>query len=235
MLWTAFILGIGSSLHCVAMCGPITMALPSEASKKTFIVNRVVYNLGRILTYALMGVLLGIFISGISLQEYQSHISIVAGVSLLLMAFFYKRVERFLSGNSITGSGVRQLQKNMRQHMKKTGVVSRFILGMLNGLLPCGMVYFALIGALAQSTIGASAAYMSLFGLGTLPMMLSVAFTTQLISGKVKLFLSENRPVLVGIIALLFVLRGLELGIPYISPEVQMEQDHVESSCCKRK
>lgn len=216
-LLTALALGFFGSLHCVGMCGPIVLALPGKsAAFSRFMGLRLVYNAGRVLTYAWLGLLLGLFGRQIQLSGWQSQLSIASGILILLFTFLpflsarFKRV--FQPGRLVT--------RFLGDILYKPTYPGQFVTGLLNGLLPCGLVYLALAGALLVSDPLVSSAFMATFGLGTLPAMLAVALLGRQLLGKFRPVFSKISPVIAVIMATLFILRGLSLGIPYISPQL---------------
>ena len=230
MLWSAFILGLISSFHCVGMCGPLAIAVPVQhlsATAKKFAI--ILYHTGRILTYSLLGLLFGLLGRHIFIAGFQQKASLVLG-SIILMVVVYQRLSRNSYTPPIIQSFTNLLQDIMRKLWGKHSSLSAFLLGMTNGLLPCGMVYFALAGALSNDSIAGSIMFMGLFGLGTLPLMLSVHF---LGTGYLTLsFRSKARqlvPVFIGFMGVLLILRGLNLGIPFISPYLGNEAGKVIS------
>ena len=230
MLWSAFLLGLISSFHCVGMCGPLAMAVPVQhlsATAKKFAI--VLYHTGRILTYTLLGLLFGLLGRHIFIAGFQQKASLVLG-SIILVVVVYQRISRNSYTPPIIRSFTNLLQDIMRKLWGKHSSLSAFLLGMTNGLLPCGMVYFALAGALSNDSITGSIMFMGLFGLGTLPLMLSVHF---LGTGYLTLsFRSKARqlvPVFIGFMGVLLILRGLNLGIPFISPYLGNEAGKVIS------
>lgn len=229
LLITAFLTGFVGSFHCMGMCGPIALALPnvgnSFARKAT---GRFVYNLGRIFTYALLGVLLGTFGLGLKLAGLQQSISIAAGVLIIIMVVFTSgAIERKIGSpfKLLKGETIAKLFK-----MKSLGGL--FLIGVLNGLLPCGFVYIALIGSVATQDAFQGALFMVFFGLGTLPMMFGVSMAGQFISAQIRARITKVVPYLAVIIGCIFILRGLNLGIPYISPQISNDQQIVKD-CCK--
>lgn len=216
-LLTALALGFFGSLHCVGMCGPIVLALPGKSAVFTrFMGLRLVYNVGRIFTYAWLGLMLGLFGRQIQLSGWQAQLSIASGVLILLFTFLpflsarFKRV--FQPGQLVT--------RFLGDILYKPTFSGQFVTGLLNGLLPCGLVYLALAGALLVSDPLISSAFMATFGLGTLPAMLAVAVLGRQLLGKFRPIFSKISPVIAVIMATLFILRGLSLGIPYISPQL---------------
>ena len=175
LIWSAFIIGLLGSLHCVGMCGPIVMALPLKAKEKTMVVfQALLYHIGRISTYAIMGIAMGIIGWGVALSGYQKAFSIGLGAVLIITAVFSISLERRLMQNPFVNRKFQWLKDKLSNALSIKGNTSAFKIGLLNGLLPCGLVYIALAGAVASGSALSGAAYMAAFGLGTLPMMVSV-------------------------------------------------------------
>ena len=230
MLLSAFLLGLISSFHCVGMCGPLAIAVPvqhlSPIAKRLAIM---LYHTGRIITYTLLGLIFGVLGRHIFIAGFQEKASLVLG-SIILFVVIYQRLSR----NSYTPPFVQyftdKLQDIMRKLWGQHSSFSSFLLGMTNGLLPCGMVYFALAGALSSASITGSVLFMALFGLGTLPLMLSVHFLgTSYFTASFRSKARELVPVFIGCMGVLLILRGLNLGIPFISPYLGNEAGKVIS------
>jgi len=230
MLLPAFLLGLISSFHCVGMCGPLAMAVPvqhlSPIAKRFAIV---LYHTGRIITYTLLGLIFGVLGRHIFIAGFQQKASLVLG-SIILFVVIYQRLFR----NSYTPPFIQcftdGLQDIMRKLWGQHSSFSSFLLGMTNGLLPCGMVYFALAGALSSASISGSILFMGLFGLGTLPLMLSVHFVgTGYLTVSFRTKARRLVPVFIGCMGVLLILRGLNLGIPFISPFLGNEAGKVIS------
>lgn len=224
-LWTAFIMGLVGSLHCVGMCGPIALALPQGWGSRLKLVNsRVLYNGGRVITYTLMGVMWGLFGQGISLAGYQQGLSIALGVFLLLAILMGVNLESRIISIPIVDRMMNVLRRALGKSLGKATPGSMLTIGVLNGFLPCGFVYMGLAGAMSTGTAWEGAAYMALFGLGTFPLMLATSLAGGLIGQRIK---SRIRPIMVSValvFAVLFILRGLNLGIPYVSPKINTAQ-----------
>lgn len=224
-LWTAFIMGLVGSLHCVGMCGPIALALPQGWGSRIKLVNsRVLYNGGRVITYTLMGVMWGLFGQGISLAGYQQGLSIALGVFLLLAILMGVNLESRIISIPIVDRMMHGLRRALGKSLGKATPGSMLTIGVLNGFLPCGFVYMGLAGAMSTGTAWEGAAYMALFGLGTFPLMLATSLAGGLIGQRIK---SRIRPIMVSValvFAVLFILRGLNLGIPYVSPKINTAQ-----------
>jgi sulfite exporter TauE/SafE len=214
-LLAAFSLGFLGSLHCIGMCGPIAMALPVHGKGWKFrVLGIYLYNSGRILTYGILGAFLGTLGLGIKLAGYQQALSITLGILLLLGLFLPKILSLnnkvFLAFNT-------KLKGWFAAWMKQKSPQALFITGLLNGLLPCGLIYIALAGATSSGETIKGALFMAVFGLGTLPAMFSVSFISS-ISKRFRSYLSHTAPVLTFLMGILLVVRGLGLGIPYLSP-----------------
>lgn len=215
MLWSAFTVGILGSLHCVGMCGPIAMALPyQKQSKLALITSTSLYNIGRIVTYSLLGLFIGIIGKGAYVAGLQQALSIGAGILLLIIAIFAIEVESKLLSLKFIHRFYGKLQKLLRRFLTKNGYGALFVTGLLNGLLPCGLVYFALVGALTSGSIINSIAYMALFGLGTFPLMLTASLAGNFISIKLRNRIKKLYPILLVIFAVLLIMRGLNFDVP---------------------
>lgn len=220
MLFAGFILGLFGSLHCIGMCGPIAMILPlskTSASKKHLQIT--LYHLGRVLTYSLLGAVFGLVGKGLSLSGVQQYLSISIGVIMILLVVFPKISHALTLRISPLSRVLNKLKLQLGLYLKKESYYSIFMIGFFNGFLPCGMVYIALVGAIAMSSSLTSALYMLLYGLGTIPLLSVLLYVKDAFSSKFRNRLQNAIPVFVIILGLLFIFRGLGLGIPYISPE----------------
>ena len=170
ILWSALLLGLAGSIHCVGMCGPIAMALPLTTREKTaVIIQSLLYNLGRITTYALLGCIFGLLGWGITLLGYQNILSIGMGVILILTALFTISIEQKLLANTILTKLIGQLKNKLAKLLSVQNNGSAFRIGLLNGLLPCGLVYLALAGSITTGSYLMGTLYMTAFGFGSLP------------------------------------------------------------------
>ena len=219
MLYTAFIFGLISSFHCVGMCGPIAMMLPvdrNNQAKKTLQI--LTYHLGRLTAYATIGLLFGLLGRGLFIAGLQQKMSLFIGVAMILVVLipekklvnynFSKPVFRLIS----------KLKSALGKQFKNKSFSSLFTIGLLNGFLPCGMVYVALFGAIAMQSPSLGVLYMLLFGLGTVPLMSMVVYIQSFLTVPVRNKIQKIIPYVAVFIGVLFILRGLGLGIPYISP-----------------
>lgn len=227
----AISLGLLGSLHCIGMCGPIALSLPvHKGSWSQRLFSILLYNAGRVATYALMGMLFGSLGSAFAVAGLQQVVSVALGSLILLFLILPSRyLQSFRAGNflyRITASVKASFAKQLGQR----GNGTLFVIGLLNGLLPCGLVYMAIAGAIASARIFDGALFMALFGAGTVPAMMAVAFSKTLFPLSIRTALRRAVPFFVGAMALLLVLRGLNLGIPYVSPAI--ERNQAGMTCC---
>lgn len=220
MVWTAFLLGFLGSFHCLGMCGPIALAVSARDNSR-FLTNKIIYNLGRTVTYTLLGVLVGAVGLSLQLAGLQQWFSILTGAFIILMAFFYKQSERWVTGAVGFSSLSGKVKKGLGKYLKMGGWKAFFAGGLINGLLPCGMVYIALLASLALQDPLQGALYMMAFGIGTLPLMLVVMLSGKLFSVHVRQKFLRAMPYFAMFIGVLFILRGSGLGIHYVSPQLQ--------------
>lgn len=223
ILWTAFLMGLVANFHCIAMCGPISMAVPIyHKSKFGRLKSILIYNIGRITTYAILGVIFGFIGKNIAIVGVQQQISIILGFAIIIIALFPKFISKTQLNNSAYNYILNKLKKQFTIQFKKKSSLSLFIIGFFNGLLPCAMVYTAIAGALTSSSIIEGSLFMIVFGFGTLPTMIALPYLKNSVSGKIKsLFQKIITPSLI-IFGIILILRGSNLDIPYLSPKVKV-------------
>jgi len=228
-LIAALSLGFLSSLHCLGMCGPIALALPlNRHSLWTMLGGLTLNNFSRITGYSLMGLIAGGLGKGLAIAGLQSHLSVLSGVMMLLVLFFYWKPLPALSFTHLIGSKWKTAASRL------FGISSSYtlsIIGFLNAFLPCGFVYMALAGATGTGDIWKGAVFMALFGTGTIPALITVAFAKQFIQIRFREKARKYTPLLVSILACILIVRGLNLGIPYLSPKVDETSVH---TCCHK-
>jgi len=229
----ALVIGLMGSFHCLGMCGPIAMALPlKDNTTAGRILSSMLYNFGRVLTYGLLGVIFGILGRGFYLGGIQQWVSIALGVIMVLSVLFpllFKKLS--LEGVAARFSG--KIKAGFGKLFGIRSLSSLFTIGLLNGLLPCGLVYIALAGAITGHSAMEGAFYMMLFGLGTVPMMFLLPVIGNMISLKFRRRISKFLPFFILFIGLLFIVRGLNLGIPYVSPEFDKAHP-IKPKCCQK-
>jgi sulfite exporter TauE/SafE len=227
LLWTAAFLGIVGSLHCAGMCGPLALALPVPTSGATgYLIGRLAYNGGRIVTYCLLGMVFGFLGRSLWMTGLQQTVSVVIGVALILGLVFARR----LSATEPVTVAISRLKNSMSRFLRTRTVGGLVVLGLLNGFLPCGLVYVACAGAAATGDPLEGSVYMAAFGLGTAPMMLGISLSGRLLQGALRRSLARAVPVSVGVLAVVLILRGMGLGIPYLSPDLSSQAG---AECCE--
>lgn len=213
ILAVAILLGFLGSFHCIGMCGPIALALPVHNKGpvlKYFLI--VFYNLGRITTYTSFGLLAGVIGKGFTVMGLQQGLSVTVGLILLASAFLSFK-------NSFPGYSFFLWIKNTIGRLFLKGIPSSlFVIGLLNGFLPCGLVYTGIAGAVATGDVLKGALFMTVFGLGTVPMMFAIPLISSVIPVSARNRIRKANPFIIALMGFLLVTRGLNLGIPYLSP-----------------
>ncbi len=233
LILAAFTMGLLGSFHCVGMCGPLALSLPLNSdSFWSKISGSFLYNAGRIVTYAVFGLLFGAIGKSVALFGYQQWLSIILGILIIFFNILPKRFTAF-NKNNLVLKFLEKLRIALGQLFFKKNYASLFSIGLLNGLLPCGLVYMAAAGAVATGDIVNSIFFMAFFGLGTLPMMWSVAFFGNYVSIGIRQKIRKAYPYMMVLMACLLILRGMGFGIPYISPEISVEKKMVQNCCVK--
>lgn len=223
MIWQVMIagltLGATGSLHCVGMCGPLSLALPTHhMSSVGKIISLLLYQIGRVITYSMIGLLVGLVGRSIYIAGYQQLFSIILGSIVLLLAFFYF-IQRGTFRSPLLARVYDPVQKLVIRAMNQAnGPFGFLLMGMANGLLPCGMVYLALAAALSFGELSETVSFMAMFGMGTLPAMFLVAFAGRMINIELRKTLRKIVPVFVVLTGVILILRGMNLGIPLLSP-----------------
>jgi uncharacterized protein len=219
MLYTAFLFGLISSFHCIGMCGPIAMMLPVERNNPaTKTLQIITYHLGRLTAYGSIGLLFGLLGKGFFLAGIQQQLSIFIGVAMILVILIPERVFAKYNFSKPVYKWISKMKQSLGSHFKNKSFKSLYIIGLLNGFLPCGMVYVALFGAIAMQSASFGVLYMVVFGLGTVPLMSSVVYMNSFLTVRMRNKIQKVIPYVGVAIGILFILRGLGLGIPYISP-----------------
>lgn len=232
MLWSGFILGLLGSFHCVGMCGPIAFVLPLDHknSSRRFI-QIILYHSGRIFTYSLIGLLFGMLGRGLYLFGLQQKISVITGVLMIVAVILTALSIRTTRFTNPIYKTVSKVKNKLGKALKRKSSDTFLTIGFLNGFLPCGLVYMAVFGAIAAGGLLNSSLYMILFGLGTVPLMTTAVYFGNFLTGKIRQRIRKVIPVFVVIVGVLFILRGLGLGIPYVSPKPMTEKINAEMEC----
>ncbi len=213
-----FFIGLASSFHCIGMCGPIAMALPlNRSSSWHMLLGLMLYNSGRIFTYSLLGLIVGLVGFSVALYTFFQYTSIALGILLIILAWKRNWIQKleyrssFIQGFVIGKMGSLLASKNAL----KLGV-----LGFLNGLLPCGIVFLGLANAISSGSPTTGALAMASFGLGTFPGMLLVGYMASRFSQSLQLAFRKSFPIILSCIGIFTIIRGANLGIPMVSPKL---------------
>jgi len=208
----ALMLGIGGSLHCVGMCGPLMFGALLNRNGATISIRQfLLYHIGRIGIYAAWGLLFGLIGTSARWFGMQQHISLAMGIAILvvlLITQFFPGVEGKLSGNPLSNF----IGKKMIPYLHSKIPASAFMGGLLNGMLPCGLVYIALAGASAVQDPIKGSLFMVYFGIGTLPLLAALLMLGKSLQLTIKKNMTRWYPALIGGMAVLLILRGLDKG-----------------------
>ena len=232
MLYSALIFGFISSLHCVGMCGPIALMIPVDRNnvlQKWLQIST--YQIGRVTAYTSLGLLFGMLGAGFFLAGFQQQLSIVVGVLMILVAIIpEKKLAQYNFSKPIYHL-ISRVKTQLGLQFKKKSYKSLFLIGLFNGYLPCGMVYVALFGAMAMNNVFMGSLYMTLFGLGTIPLMMVLVNFLKTTQFSYYSKFQKIIPILIICIGILFILRGFGLNIPYISPSIMHLHIQPEVNC----
>lgn len=219
MLWSALIFGLLGSFHCVGMCGPIAFMLPVDRTNSyKKIIQIFTYHLGRILAYSLIGLFFGLVGKSLYIFGIQQQLSIAIGVLMILVVLIPTQILNNYNFSKPIYKLISKVKSSLGQALKKKTADTFLTIGFLNGFLPCGLVYMAVFASITTQNALQGSIYMALFGLGTIPLMTSAIYLGKFLNQTVKQRIQKAIPVFVIVIGLLFILRGLGLGIPYLSP-----------------
>jgi sulfite exporter TauE/SafE len=206
MLTTAFILGLAGSLHCAGMCSPLVFAVTHM--KRAVWLNRLVYNAGRIFTYGILGAIVSTVGVVLPLENFQSGLSVGMGLLLILVGILGASKLKFKVVNNLAMKLSAWVKTRFSNQLKQKGVVPTFLLGVLNGLLPCGLTFLALTACLIAPTMLNGFYFMLIFGLGTLPVMLGFLSLVQFLTNRFNLSLSRVNMIMLILAGGLLIARG---------------------------
>ena len=219
MLFSAFILGLLGSFHCVGMCGPIAFMLPvdrNNALKKSIQIG--IYHFGRLLAYSIIGLIFGLIGKSFYLFGFQQQLSIFIGALMILVVLIPQKIFNKYNFSKPIYKLISKVKSALGSAMKRKSLDTFLTIGFLNGFLPCGLVYMAVFAAIASGNALNGSLYMAVFGLGTIPLMTTAIYFSQFLKGAARQKIQKAIPDFVVIIGVLFIIRGLGLGIPYLSP-----------------
>ncbi len=219
MLYSAFVLGLLGSFHCIGMCGPIAFMLPVDRTNAFKKVSQItIYHIGRLISYGIIGLIFGLIGRSLYIFGFQQQLSITIGVLMIVIVLIPQSLFNKYNFSKPIYKLISKVKTALGSALKKKTLDTFLTIGFLNGFLPCGLVYMALFAAIAGGNALNGSVYMLVFGLGTVPLMTTAIYFGHFLKGSVRQKIQKAIPVFVIIIGILFILRGLGLGIPYISP-----------------
>ena len=219
MLVSAFILGLLGSFHCVGMCGPIAFMLPVDRTNGLKKVTQIaIYHIGRLLAYGIIGLIFGLIGKSLYIFGFQQQLSIIIGILMILVVLIPQKTFNKYNVSKPIYRLISKVKSTLGSALKRKTTGAFLTIGFLNGFLPCGLVYMAVFAAIASGNGVSGSLYMAIFGLGTIPLMTTAIYFSQFLKGTARQKIQKAIPVFVVFIGALFILRGLGLGIPYLSP-----------------
>ena len=215
------------------MCGPIAFILPVDKTNKSKRIGQtLLYHFGRLLTYSLIGLLFGLIGKGLYLSGFQQKLSIIMGVLMILTILIPAKILNKFNLTKPLYKSIGKVKTKLGLYLKQKSNKALFLIGFFNGFLPCGLVYMAVFGSIATGNALLGALYMFLFGLGTVPMMTGAIYLGNFLKVSIRNKIQKAIPIFVIIIGLLFILRGMGLGIPYLSPsDAKLHLSNNPSTC----
>ncbi|QLG45962.1 sulfite exporter TauE/SafE family protein [Costertonia aggregata] len=224
MVLSAIILGLLGSLHCVGMCGPIAFMLPVDRTNHIKKISQIfIYHFGRLMAYGFIGLVFGLLGKGLYVFGIQQKLSIFIGfVMIALVLIPYKTFNKYNLSKPVYKM-ISKVKNKLGKELRKKTPDTFLTIGFLNGFLPCGLVYMALFGAIAMGDALQGGLYMVLFGLGTVPLMTTAIYFSSILKGTRKKSIQRLIPAFVILVGFLFIVRGMGLGIPYLSPKPVIE------------
>lgn len=212
-IWAALVIGFFGSFHCIGMCGPIALALPGKNDLPLHLVwGRLLYNLGRVITYTLLGLVFGVFGQSITLAGFQQLLSILLGLIIIIGALFQFSTTQSWKKKIGLNRFYNWINQTIRTQFNQKGFSTLFTIGILNGFLPCGFVYVGLAGAITTGSVLQSGVFMTLFGIGTLPAMMTMALAPSFITLKWRQRINNWIPYLAVSFGVYLLYRGIFIG-----------------------
>ncbi|MCO6460142.1 MAG: sulfite exporter TauE/SafE family protein [Saprospiraceae bacterium] len=217
---SGFMIGIAGSFHCIGMCGPLAVAMPWYAGEGYWW-KVVRYHLGRTLTYMCLGLCFGIIGNAFYIAGYQQALSVALG-AIILLSILPKVFHFNLSRLKV--ARFNKLNQIVLNLFKRDAILKKpMLFGIVNGLLPCGLIYLAVVLAISTGSIWKSGVIMASFGLGTMPLFTAFLLGLNRVSLSFRHKINNFFPYLVLLTSILLILRGMNLGIPYVSPYLNVE------------
>ena len=228
--FTPLVIGFFGSLHCVGMCGPIALSLPlGNKSNYTFWFRSLQYNFGRVITYGLLGGVFGGLGYGFKIAGLQQFISIFFGIVMIVSVVVTSSLTPLNKAKTFFNGTFQFVKNKLSKLLVNKRASSLIFIGLLNGLLPCGLVYLGIAGAISTGDFKGGASYMMLFGLGTFPAMLLMFAIKPLLGSSALQKIRRHIPYFIFILGCLFILRGLNMDISYLSPDIDKPVDDIEN------
>lgn len=219
MFMSAFILGLLGSFHCVGMCGPIAFMLPVDRTNTYKKIGQIaIYHFGRLIAYASIGLIFGFIGKGLFIFGFQQQLSIFIGVLMIFVVIIPQKTFHKYNFSKPIYKIIFKVKLALGHALKKKTADTFLTIGFLNGFLPCGLVYMALFAAIASGHALGGGIYMVVFGFGTMPLMTTAIYFSNLLNGAMRQKIQNIVPFFIILMGSLFILRGLGLGIPYLSP-----------------
>ena len=220
LIGSAFVMGLAGSLHCIGMCGPLALSLPvSHKSDLSRLSGGVFYNAGRIFSYTVLGLIFGSVGNLVVATSWQSSLSIGLGIIILIYLLVPKKYFHFTAA-TIFSKPFFLLRQRLGKLFQSRKLSSLFFIGILNGFLPCGLVYLALTSSVISASPLNGSLFMMSFGAGTFPMMFATVLMGNYLNQSIRLKIRKALPALLFFMAVLLILRGMNLGIPFVSPGI---------------
>lgn len=215
--FSAFLIGLAGSVHCVGMCGPLALAIPGASKDKgfTFFLRTIAYQISRISGYGVLGLIVGFFSQGMQFTGVQPYFSLLSGILLLFLGFFgiIPEVNAFSKYPIIQHFQVK-INRIIGTVMTNEHFSTPFVLGFLNAMLPCGMIYIALGTGLSSGNMSEAALYLISFGLGTLPLMFMVSLSGQFLSLQMRRSWQKAIPIIFMISGIILIYKGMNIALP---------------------
>jgi len=228
---SGLVLGFLTSFHCMGMCGPIALALPLYGNRRLQkLFGGILYHLGRTTTYIIFGFIFGLLGQGLAALGFQRWVSIIAGTLMIITVLSPSLFKSNFNNRGIFNSLLLKVKTALKKLFSIKSFGSLYLIGLLNGLLPCGPLYFAFIISTGTGNVIYASIFMLMYGLGTIPLLFLITILGNFISTPIRNKINSMFPVLIVIIGILFILRGLNLGIPYLSPKEEILQKKIEKT-----
>lgn len=226
---SGFLLGFLGSFHCAGMCGPLVFMLPKNSeSPGAIFAGRFIYNSGRVVTYIAIGLLFGLFGMALALKGFQRELSVLTGVLIVVTVLFTAGKKERVKAYSVSAAYTNPIRNTLKKLFSTKTYFSLFLIGILNGLLPCGFVYLAVAGATSTGSVGGGMLYMALFGLGTFPVMMTLSLAANFLGIKFRKIFTKISPLIAIALAVFLIYRGTDMKMEDCSTPHRVSQINCE-------